>query len=119
MKVTFDNSIANKVYKVIASTVEFATTDETLMAEFGEPTVNIGGTLKDTDGTTVLATLPDTYKRIMSDFPVTMTFNGSQFANPDKVAKAWTTSVETQVQTAITTLRSKTDDFSGHQEYVL
>lgn len=120
MKLTFNKTLANNIYTVELTVTEIETTDTDLFGDFGEPTIDIGGEIKGSDGTTVLAILPSQFRKIQSQMPVTMRFADSAYAGGAKpIAEAWIRTIETRINTVLTALRGKTDDFSGSQESII
>lgn len=118
MKAVFNKTLANNVYTVELSITEVETTDTDLFADFGEPMIDIGGEVK--SGATILATLPSQFRKVTTQMPVIMRFADSAYANNAKaVAEAWITTIEARINTVITALRTKNDDFTGTQETVI
>jgi hypothetical protein len=118
MKAVFTKTLTNNVYAVELSITEIETTDTDLFADFGEPSIDIGGEIR--SGSDIVATLPSQFRKVQSQMPVTMRFADSQYSNNAKaVAEAWLITVEGRINTAMTALRGKMDDFSGTQESVI
>lgn len=118
MKLVFTKTLTNNVYNVVLTIEEVEATDTDLFADFGEPTINIGGEIK--SGVTTLATLPANFRKVVSQMPVTVRFADKDYANNAKaIAEAWVLTIEGQINTAMTTLRGKNDDFTNVQESII
>lgn len=120
MKLVFTKTLANNVYTVEVAVTEVAAEDLELFADFGEPSIDIGGTIMDTDDTTILATLPSNFRKVHSQMPIVSRFGDAQFSSKGKViAEAWIRMIEKRINQAMTDIRLKLDDFSGTQESII
>jgi hypothetical protein len=121
MKLVFTKTLVNNVYTVVVTTTEFAVSDTDLFAEFGEPTIAVGGPVSAVIATveTVLATLPITVRKVKSQFPYTIKFTVDDYSDPLLLAESWMALISLNVATAMDTLRLKTDNFTGVEETVI
>ena len=119
MKLVFVKTLVNNVYTVEVQTTEFEQADLDLFEDFGEPSINIGGTLKNSDDTD-LVTLQNAYRKLKTQFPVVQRFADTQYEGKAKdVANAWIRHIEKQANAEMTALRAKLDDFSGQEEFIV
>lgn len=110
MKIRSDKSIRQNVYLVEVKTEAFSETDLQLMQKFGEPEVNVGGTIPMGQSN---FSLPAKNLRVRSDFPYTARFDGDALEDAAARANAWRTEMESRIQTAITALRANSDTFTA------
>lgn len=88
----------------------------TAVEAFGEEPINIGGQVKDSDQSTILVDLSDWYVKVTDIIasPITMTFQSSQYGvNTVKTAEAWIQNTMNKIDTYVTTMSQKVDEFSG------
>lgn len=88
----------------------------TAVEAFGEEPINIGGQVKDSDQSTTLVDLSDWYVKVTDIIanPIIMTFQSSQYGvNTVKTAEAWIQSTMNKIDTYVTTMSQKVDEFSG------
>jgi uncharacterized protein YceK len=114
LKVT--RSISNDVWKIVfdLDRDKLSVSDKELIAKFGEPTIDVGGTfLAETENS---YTLPNKYIRIKTDLPYAQTFDttSAPFDTATQIkAEAYQTAfVERYVQ-AVSDLRANNDTFTG------
>lgn len=91
----------------------FSDVDKQLMAKYGEPVVNVGGTFLASTGNQFI--LPDTFKRVVTDFPHTQRFDpaDSRFTtNIQTKASAYRTELMATITAAFTTLRANNDTYT-------
>lgn len=120
MKLVFTKTLVNNVYTVELAVTEVEATDTDLFADFGEPTIDTGGEIKTTDEGPVLATLPSTYRKVVTQMPVVVRFADAQYNNNAKaIAEAWVLTVEKRINAKMVELRMKNDDFTGTQESII
>jgi hypothetical protein len=120
MKLVFTKTLTNNNYGIELSVTEVAEEDTALFNDFGEPSIDIGGEIKDAAGTNVLATLPSNYRKVLSQMPVTIRFADAQYnGNAKTVAEAWIRAIEARTNTVMTAIRMKSDDFSGPEEFII
>ena len=88
----------------------------TAVEAFGEEPINIGGQVKDSDQSTILVDLSDWYVKVTDIIanPIIITFQSSQYGvNTVKTAEAWVQSTMNKIDTYVTTMSQKVDEFSG------
>lgn len=122
MRLLVNKNLSNNVYTVELQTTDFDTTDLELFGDFGEPTVDLGGALKEiVDGVeTTVATLPQMLRKVKSGFPFKQTFTKQQYNdNAKKVAELWAQNAHDKITLAMGDLRMKIDDFSGTEDIII
>lgn len=96
---------------------ELSDTDKRLMQKFGEPEIQMGGSfLSGGDA----FTMPMKTARIRTDFPISITFDATAAPfNTDTQTKVigYRDAIVTEFTTALTTLRTIPDTFTGEQTY--
>lgn len=118
MKLVFTKTLAANIYTVNLAIEDVEETDTDLFADFGEPTVNIGGEIK--SGANTLATLPANFRKIVTQMPVIIRFADKDYSDGAKaVAEAWILTIESRINAEVTALRAKSDDFSGTEESII
>lgn len=93
-------------------------TDKKLMAQFGEPEIEMGGVFLEGEETEF--TLPTKKARIRSDFPFTQEFDStdSQFSSATQTkVEAYRDEIVTRFTDALETLRASQDNFVGEKTY--
>lgn len=122
LKVT--RSIENDIWKITFSvdTLKFSEADKQLIAKFGEPEINVGGSIEgpEIEGTSINYTLPDRYIKIRSGLPFTQEFDSKSEMFQDytkEKALRYQDAFTARYTTAIENLRSNQDSFSG--EYLI
>lgn len=108
MKVTLVKSLANNYYSTEVKT-EFPEQEEELIEKFGDTEVNFGGTFAGPPS----FTLPDTYRKMKAGLPYTFGIDGNGDADAKDKMVVWNTEIRSRLLSAINTLRSQTDDYSG------
>jgi len=116
-----DSSINNDVYIYNISNVadKLSQNDIQLIAKYGEPTINTGGTFLSGENE---YTLPDNYIRVISGLPYVQQFDSTSAPfNTATVTKvqAWLAAFESAYTDAFTTLRAETDTFTNQQFYTV
>ena len=113
MKIRVYKKIESGVYKVSVTTEEWSEGDKLLMADYGEPRINEGGTFAGGETDYITFTLPDAYVRIMSEVPFTQGFDSRDIADAEAYADVWATEIITRIGDAVETLRNYQDTFTG------
>lgn len=113
-------AIDNDVWKLtfVNDPIYLSDGDKNLMRKFGEPEIDMGGTfLAETANTYVL---PSVKAKVRADFPFTQTFDSRDTdfstATLTKV-EAYRDEIVDRFTTAMTTLRTTADAFTGEQTY--
>lgn len=117
MKLRVFTSMSNGVYRVSVHTEDWSEGDRDLMAKYGEPTVNIGGTVNpDYYDDLPPITLPDSFSRVMSDAPMSVKFDSRDYGEGASFyAQAWTAGIVTSITDEVTILRQNVDNFSKEE----
>ena len=110
MKIRNFKSVQASVYTVSVSTEEWSEGDRKLMADFGEPAVNQGGTFEADE---LNFTLPDLNVRIMTGVPISMGFDARDHADAEARALLWLDTLVQRITDAVVALRERTDTFTG------
>jgi len=113
MKVRIYNTIEDDVYKVTMYTEDWSENDIGLMIKFDEPEVDVGGSFTDGESVPITFTLPSQLVRIRSESPLNVAFDGRDYDEPDVYAEIWSSTMLTRITSAMSTLRSHTDDFTS------
>ena len=121
MKIRTFTSVESGVFKVTIKTEDWSEGDKKLMADFGEPQIDLGGTFDGPAPDYATFQLPDDYVNVMSDSPFTQTFDSRDTSSTIAIQDAnyWISSVVASIQSAITTLRTLTDTFTGEHVTVV
>ena len=107
MKIRKFYVLTDGVYKVTMYTEDWSQGDQDLIAEFGEPQVDLGGSF-----THPAFTLPNNLVNIMTGSPFGQGFDSRDFANALTRANTWATTVSARIVSEVNTLRQNTDSFS-------
>lgn len=97
--------LVGKVYIGKLTTSDFGAYDQALFVKYGEPTVEVGGTI--TDGTTTFTLTTDT-KAVMSQSPIVQSFSAvtlGDYVEAGKRATAYVNVMETRITEAMNNLR--------------
>jgi hypothetical protein len=105
---TFKSIIGN-VYQVVIETQDWSELDNELMASYGEPEIDLGGSFTGPPA----FDLPNDLVRIKSGSPFVEKFDGDDFGDAEDRATVWADEVVVRLKDAIDTLRSNSDDFTG------
>jgi hypothetical protein len=118
LKVT--RNIDNDIWKITFSIdpLKLSEADKQLMAKFGEPEINVGGTI---DGPTIQGeeteyTLPAKYIKIRSGLPYTREFDSKTTpfnTHTQEKAEAYQAAFVSRYTQALVELRANEDTFSG------
>ena len=103
LKTILDNKFSAKVSTVVNDT------EKELIDKFGEPTVNVGGSFTGPPAFTE----PNSYRKIVHGFPWTFKKDGDADEEAQDKVEVWKEEMEDRLTSEITTLKAKTDDFSG------
>jgi hypothetical protein len=105
---TFKQILGN-IYQVSIHTGDWSQLDNELMASYGEPEINLGGSFTGPPA----FSLPDTYSRIKSGSPLVGRFDGDDYADAEDRADVWATEIVVRLKADIDALRANTDGFTG------
>ena len=98
-------------FTVTIRTEEFTAGEDALLAQFGEPLVETGGTFDDGSLTFTLPTDPRKLKSGLGG--VMQTFDSEDYADAENRANLWAITVQNRIRDAVTDLRNNVDSFSG------
>lgn len=112
MKIRVFRGMDNAVYRVLVITEDWGQEDLKLMAQFGEPEVNVGGEVEYIIGSEPkLKTLGDIYVRLLHGFPFQMCFDTRDYSGSVEEAMAigneWKERVISDINNAVFNLRQK------------
>ena len=107
MKLRTFKEVTDNVFKSSLSTEDWSQADKELMARFGEPEVDLGGSF-----TPPVYTLPANLVRVMTESPFTETFDKRDNADAETRADTWASTIRDRINTALTTLRALSDTFT-------
>ena len=103
--------MVDAVYCVTIFTEDWSEGDLDLMQQFGEPEINIGGTVTyEFEGESCTKTFGDVYIRILHGFPFVRRFDSRDYTSVDEavvVGKAWKEIVLGRLDAAILAMREK------------
>jgi len=119
MNLSFVKTLVRNVYTVQVTTSSFSEDDLSLFELFNEPSINLGGEIKNAQNETI-ATLQPMNRKIKSQFPFTISFIDSQYeGNAEEVAETWIESVKSKATSAMNDLRININNFSGTEDFVI
>jgi hypothetical protein len=115
-------SIENDIWKLtfVNDPDELSDTDRKKMKQFGEPEIEVGGVYLESDPNEF--TLPTRSIKIRADLPYVQTFDSKSEpfdANTQIKVEAYRDEIVDRFTTALTTLRSTADTFSGEKTYTI
>jgi hypothetical protein len=99
------------VYKVSIKTEKWSELDQQLMAKYGEPEIDLGGSFTGPPAFTLSSNLV----KIMSESPFTQSFDSQDYADAEDRADVWATEISARIDAAVTDLRTNTDDFTREE----
>ena len=107
-----EKTLVNGVFKVTLSVDEISKADQDLIDQFGEPTADFGGSFG-TGGSAY--TLPTKIRKIKTQLPVVQSFDSADNDATTSKGRAntWASTMQTRIQSALDTLQTNTDDFTG------
>lgn len=111
MKIRTFKSLENGVYRVVLRTEDWSQGDQTLIAKYGEPLVNIGGDLSSSySGEDFL--LDDRYVGVLSESPFSQSFDSRDYDDAEERAATWAGYVALAIRNAVVDLRTNSDGFT-------
>ena len=127
MKIRTFQKLENYRFVVRVVTEDWSEGDISLMRQYGEPEIDVGGTVayvyggssSDSDSSSGIANIryeyfATNYIKIMTRFPYMRIFDGRDYESVDEaiaVGKAWSDDIETKIRMAVRDLRAMTSDF--------
>lgn len=119
MNLSFTKTLVKNVYTIQVSTSGFSASDLSLFELYNEPTINLGGQIKNGQNETI-ATIQAINRKIKSQFPFTISFTDSQYdGNAEQVAEGWVELVKSNATSAMNELRQNIDNFTGTEDFVI
>lgn len=107
MKIRTFKRLRDGVYGVAVHTEAWSEGDQALMTRFGEPQIDVGGTI------TEYVSLDSQLKRVMTESPFSAKFDSRDDAAAMQSANAWADEIAARIQEAVLDLRQNVDGFSG------
>lgn len=124
MKIRSFTSIQDGVYTVRLVTEEWSQEDLRIMTKFGQPTIDIGGVFDGIDESgspppdelpDVTYTLPTQLVGVKTDSPFVAGFDIRDNADAEDRARLWKLVITERISTAVITMRSDADTFTGEE----
>jgi len=101
----------NDVYRVSIYTETWSEADSLLMAKYGEPEIDLGGSFTSDEDT---FTLPTQLQQVRRDVPFAGAFDARDYAEKAPAyALAWSTAISARISAAVHALREQADAFTG------
>lgn len=111
MKKRVFSTMDNGVYRIDVSTEDWSEGDLELMAQFGEPLVNLGGTISYSVADVAKEkTFGDEFVRLLHGFPYSRGFDSRDYGSVDEavaIGKAWKEESLKKIDEAVVELRAK------------
>jgi len=102
----------NGVYRIVIKTEDWSEGDTDLMERYGEPEINLGGTITYIiGGQTKTKTFGDEFVRVLHGFPYSRGFDSRDYASAAEAVAlgvAWKETILSRLDTSVTTLRANT-----------
>lgn len=120
MKIRAFYRLENGVYRVSINTEEWSENDIRLMEKFGEPEIDIGGTLtyEDEGSDPVSLVLEEEYRRIKSE-PIFASFDSRDSSYAKRFANLWADEIIGKISAAYSSLHAHVDDFTRETVHTL
>jgi hypothetical protein len=103
--------LTNSKYTVVISTENFSAGEDALLAKFGDPLVETGGTF--TFGSITFSVGADARKLKSGFGAVTKIFDRNDTSNAEAHANIWAIEMQNRLRQAMATLKSNVDLFTG------
>lgn len=110
VQVKVEKELTSGVYTTKFSIQDVSGSDTELIEAFGEPQIQVGGTIT---GPSDVKTLPAAFRGLPSGFPVMESFDEDDFVDAEGLANAYVTEILTRITTELGILRAKSDSFTG------
>lgn len=114
MKIRSFNTLANGVYQVAVYTEDWSQLDKLLMAKYGEPSIDVGGSFLG-DVPYLDFTLSSKLVLIMSETPFTQRFDSRDYADAEDRANLWRSTIIDRLSEAVAVLRTGDDTFTKEE----
>jgi len=117
MKIRTFSTVEQGVYKVTMNTEDWSERDQRLIADFGEPQVDIGGDFEGPAPDYIEFSLPSDYVNVMTDSPFQQTFDSRDSSSElaQQYAVLWKTTVIDRIAGAVETMRQIEDTFTKEE----
>lgn len=111
MKIRVFRDMFNSVYRIVIDTEDWSEGDVELMERYGEPEVNVGGTVEYTHGGDRKSKdFGNEFARVMGGFPYTRGFDSRDYGSCDEAVSAgiaWKEDLISRIQSAVEGMRAK------------
>lgn len=110
MKIRTIKTILDRRYKVEVQTSDFSEVQTNRMVNYGEPEINVGGTIPATN-----LEYTDSLKRLQSDSPFTFSSDGRDFATDaeaETAADEWAAEMTVRIKAGVDYINGLADTFS-------
>lgn len=111
MKIRIFSDMCDGVYRIVFNTEDWSQGDVELMAQFGEPEINVGGDVIDDGSSSSALYLGDEYVRILHGFPYSRGFDSRDMNGSAEEAirkgNIWKGMVSDRIRDAVMELRSR------------
>ena len=117
MKMRIYSSVESGVFRVVIRTEDWSQGDKTLMSDFGQPQIDLGGTFSGAAPEYLTFSLPNDYVNVMTDSPFQQMFD-SRDTNSTvaaQYAEIWKATMVERIQSAVLTLRTIQDTFTDEE----
>jgi hypothetical protein len=122
MKIDIKIELVDERYRVTIGTHSFTAVEQELLAQFGEPLVEVGSvggttpitatvTRSDASEVTPSFTLPSEQRRLISDFPLIRVFDLNDDTDSDAKARVYADEIRDRIVAARDTLYSTSPEF--------
>ena len=112
MKIRSYKKLEDGVYVVSVHTEDWSEAEKSLMAKYGEPSIDIGGTFS---VEYLEFTLPTQLVRVMSESPFTQRFDSRDNVDAEARALLWQQTVVGRITDTVVSLRLLGDTFTGEE----
>jgi len=117
MKLTSVRTLDNDVFSLVFTTDSWSVDDTTLMELFGEPQINLGGKILDSNSV-ILAELPDVFQSIYTT-TWSKEFSLQTYPNAQVLAERYQEVIFALYTSSLATLRAKSDTYSGTDDVTI
>jgi len=112
MKVRTIKTLKNRIYTTEIYVDDFSQMETQRMTNYGEPEINIGGTIP---GVPLDIVYPDDLKRLVTDSPFTRSVDGRDFTTDveaETAADEWAAEMVIRIKAAVDWVRALSDTFT-------
>lgn len=111
MKIRTNQTLADRKYTVVIATEDFSELEEELMKNYGEPELNVGGTVG-------IAVYPDDLRNLKTGSPFRFVADGRDYAldsDAQTAAEEWQAEMLVRIKALMDALRALVDSFTGEE----